>query len=504
MMPDKDDNELLRKYVDKQSEVAFAALVARHLNLVYSAALRQARNPHLAEEISQATFIIFARKARDLRPGVVLAGWLIRTVRFVAAAELRTAARRQRREAESLRQSMIQLESTESTDWSQIAPFLDEAIAQLGRTDRDAITLRFLQQKPLRDVGLALGVDADAAQKRVSRALEKLRHFFLKRGVAFTAVALAAALSANSSQAAPAGLAAAITSVSAAKSGAVGSSTMSLIHTTLKLMAWSKFKSVAVASAAFLFTAGTATLIVNQVHAHSAYRGPWQAEDIITNRDHLARLPLMTEVAPSKFPQLEGGRFTAISGGRSAGLNESVLQMIMRAYGFSAGNEHPARILVQTELPDGRFDFIDTRSDGSGDTLKQQIKESFGLVGRYVTVETNVLLLKVRNPSAPGWGKHNSANNSLFLTAPGLISSRGEPNSMDVLAATLEDSYFKIPVLNRTAHHDDVFDIAWKDAQSPDHADLDSLKRAMLDQLGLELVPDVQPVTFLVVKKAVQ
>src|ERR1035441_9082122 len=94
------DTELLRQCADQNSEAAFAALVTRHVNLVYSAAVRKTHNPHAAEEITQAVFIILARKARALRRETVLPGWLYQTARLTAANFLRNEIRRVRRSEE--------------------------------------------------------------------------------------------------------------------------------------------------------------------------------------------------------------------------------------------------------------------------------------------------------------------------------------------------------------------------------------------------------------------
>src|SRR5205823_7466250 len=139
-MDEMDDSELLRAYAAERSETAFASLVKRHIHFVYSSALRQVRNAHLAEEVAQAVFIILARKAGCMRQGTVLAGWLFNTARFVAAAELRAAARRHKHEQEAGMESTLR-ETTPDASWDQIAPFLDEGLAQLNEKDRQAVLL---------------------------------------------------------------------------------------------------------------------------------------------------------------------------------------------------------------------------------------------------------------------------------------------------------------------------------------------------------------------------
>lgn len=235
--------ELLQEYATRNSEQAFAAIVSRHINLVYSVALRHAGNPHQAQEITQAVFIVLAKKAGSLRKGTVLPGWLFQAARMTASNFLRTELRRARREQEAYMQSTL-TGTTGDQDWKQIAPLLDTAIANLGEKDRNAIVLRYVEGKDLKEVGLALGASEDAAKKRVSRAVEKLRGFFNKRGVMLSSAALAAAISANAMQAAPAGLAAAV-AATAVKGTVMTASTLTLVKGTLKLMAWTKLKIAA-------------------------------------------------------------------------------------------------------------------------------------------------------------------------------------------------------------------------------------------------------------------
>ena len=257
-----DDMDLVREFATRNSEEAFETIVARHINLVYSAALRQVSDPHLAEEITQAVFIILARKAPKMSHQTFLIGWLFKTTRYAASAELRAAGRRQRRETEAYMETSIP-ENPDDTAWQPIVPLLDEALSKLDETDRRALLLRYFEERPLADVGTALVLTEEAARKRVSRGLEKLRKYFLKRGVTLTAAALVGAVATNAVQAAPAGLAVKV-AAAAAKGAAISTSITTLVQATLRIMTYTKLKLAAAITTGILLAGGAATVAISQ------------------------------------------------------------------------------------------------------------------------------------------------------------------------------------------------------------------------------------------------
>jgi RNA polymerase sigma factor (sigma-70 family) len=210
------DLELLAQYTRQQAEDAFAEIVRRHLDLVFSAALRQVRSPQLAEEVAQSAFTDLARQAHRLAPDTVVTAWLYQVTRRTAIDVVRREGRRQLREQVACELNAM---NTTAADWTHIEPLLDEAMQALEETDRTAVLLRYFENKSLREVGQTLGTNEDAARKRVSRAVERLREFFAQRGVTVGASGLIVALSANAVQAAPVGLAVTISTAAAILAG---------------------------------------------------------------------------------------------------------------------------------------------------------------------------------------------------------------------------------------------------------------------------------------------
>ena len=232
------DHELLQGYLQNGSQGAFAQLVERHVDLVYSTAHRSVRDRQLAEDVTQQVFTLLVRKAGGLGSDTILSAWLYRAARHVASETVRRESRRRRREQLAV-EAMNQ--SAPNAAWRQIEPLLDEAMASLGGADHDAIVLRYFENLSLKEVGAALGSSEDAAQKRVARALERLRTNLTRRGMEVPGTALAAAVTGGAVQSAPAGLAAAV--ASASLTAGAGSS---FISSFFQVMATSNVKLIAI------------------------------------------------------------------------------------------------------------------------------------------------------------------------------------------------------------------------------------------------------------------
>jgi uncharacterized protein (TIGR03435 family) len=390
------------------------------------------------------------------------------------------------------------LNESETGIWASIAPSLDTAVAGLNEKDRRAIVLRFYEGRNLREVGVALGASEAAAKKRVTRALEKLQRFFLKRGVTSTAEILAGAISANSVQAAPVALAKSVTAVAIAKGAAASGSTLTLIKGVLKIMAWTKMKTAIVIAAVALAGAGTTTLTVKVV-SHYREESIWNN---ITGTDFYAELKSAqpaVSIRPTRFTR-EAADFDEMQG-KSIGVYQPFESLLAKAY-----NTSPCRVIALTPLPPGDFDFITSVPQRPREALQKMIKQKFGITGRRETRETDVLLLKVKWQNAPGL-KPTSSKAGSSTSNEGIGHLSRTDGLIDYLIYDLQ-YYLQVPVVDRTglAGRFDV-DLTWDDEMKWDgtghyyFSNPDGLKQVVLDQLGLELVPSREPVEMLVVER---
>ena len=264
-----DDAELLRRYAEEKSEDAFAALVRRHIDFVYAAALRQARgNAALAQDVTQTVFTDLARKAAALARHEVVVGWLHTATRFAATKAIRTESRRYAREQEAYAMNEVLHESGAPVEWERLHTVLDEVLGELKERERAAILLRFFEKKPLAEVGAQLSLTETAARSCVDRALEKMRARLEKRGVTSTSVALAIVLTNQVAATAPAGLVASVTGAALAGGGAVAAGASGGGAAVVTLMGMTKLQIGMVGAIA---VAG-ATGVIMQAESNSRLR----------------------------------------------------------------------------------------------------------------------------------------------------------------------------------------------------------------------------------------
>ena len=209
------DQDLLREYARGGAEAAFSELTHRYVDLVYSAALRVVRDSALAEDVSQSVFLALARHCKKAGIPARLPGWLHQTTHHLAANAVRSEVRRRAREREAAAMNEL-ISAPHESDWERLAPQLDNALLDLSEVDRDALLRRYFQRQPAREMAQVLGISDVAAQKRVNRAVERLRQVLNRRGLAVGSPVLVGLILAHGVQSAPAGLAATISAVAAA------------------------------------------------------------------------------------------------------------------------------------------------------------------------------------------------------------------------------------------------------------------------------------------------
>jgi RNA polymerase sigma factor (sigma-70 family) len=348
------DSQLLRAYAEHRSEPAFAELVSRHVDFVYSAARRMVCDSHLAEDVTQGVFIALAKAATQLTDRQVLSGWLHRTAQNIAAQTVRTDVRRRAREQEAVAMNEL-LAAEPAAAWEHIAPHLDAALGELSEPDRDAVLLRYFDHKSAREMAETLGTSEDAAQKRLNRAVERLREFFAKRGVTVGASGLVVAISASAVQAAPVGLAVTISTAAALAGTAVSTSTAIAATKTIAMTTFQKSLVVAALAAAVgagIYEARRASQSQREVVALQQQQAPLaeQVDRLRQQRDDAVRklqsaqqhieqvgrdtaeLPkLRSEVARLREQSRELTQLKSAARGTNDPFTQSVLSMANRA-----------------------------------------------------------------------------------------------------------------------------------------------------------------------------
>ena len=498
-----DDIELLQEFASHHSEEAFRTVVERHIDFVYAVARRQLSDTHAAEEVTQAVFIDLARKAAVIPPKTILSGWLFRAARFAAAKTQRSEHRRQRREWEATQMEPTFHENKTESPWEQMEPALNEALAELSEQDRSAVLLRFFEKKALKEVGERLGLNEGAAKKRVARAVEKLRLIFQRRGIATSSAVLLAALSAQTAQAAPVGLAASIATTAVLKGTALTASTVTLGKGILNLMAISKLNATIAATAALLLVGGTTTYVAvhyNRPQPQPAAAVAESADDALAleiidtmNSRSLDAAPPLVFLRVHDGPDDQAGAVS--SKGKFMGKAQSIRSLLATAYDTT-----PSRLRTagQVPLPDLRVDYLVSLPSGQREALQQAIREKLGLIAHRESREEDVYVLTARpgeftglQPSVRRAGGSSSRNADGQLTFNNC--------TLDSLARNIE-LLLPRPIVNETGLRD-RFDIFLTYGQPGENRpDPEVLKKALAEQLGLELKPDKRDMEILLVQ----
>jgi hypothetical protein len=356
-------------------------------------------------------------------------------------------------------------------------------------------------------------VNEDAARKRVARGLEKLRKLFGKRGVTLTATVIASVVGANSVQAAPVGLAVKI-SVIAAKGAATTTSITALVKGSLKIMAWAKAKMAITITAGVLLATGTTTVVVEEM------KRPYISDEMwMVDSQGIKNLPPVLILRPTQFDKMGGlsldGRYVyrdfplwlicQIAYPEFASVR-SLHSDLLPAAGYDWSK--PA----QPKLTNG-FDLMLTLTNQPVEALRQKIKKQFGVAAHIETIETNVLLLKMKK--FPASGLSYGDKNTHWFDRGGIVPcgyTITNAVGLGNLASWLE-GMLQIPVLDQTGPKE-VYNVSLQydpqellrrmekqgfDRRQQIEADL--IREAVAEQLGLELVPSLEPIEMLVVEK---
>lgn len=314
-MNDETDSQLLRAYAESDSDPAFAELVRRYIDLVHSAAERMVRDSHQAQDVTQGVFVALAKNAGQLAGRPVLAGWLHGTTQNIAAQMVRTEVRRRAREQEAAAMNKLFAADPEAK-WEQIAPHLDDALCELEETDRVALLHRYFRNHDLRTLGATLGISDDAAQKRVSRAVERLRGILARRGVLAGAAGLGLMMSANAVHAAPAGLALTI-----ANAAAAAGTTLATTATATKVIAMTALQktllttTIAVVAGAGIYEARQAAQLRAQLNTLRQQQAPMaeqiqqlqrERDEVVAQRAEAMFEPARTPTIPAETLRLRG------------------------------------------------------------------------------------------------------------------------------------------------------------------------------------------------------
>jgi RNA polymerase sigma factor (sigma-70 family) len=371
----KSDQQLLQNYLAGSPD-AFAELVSRHVNLVYSAARRQVRDAHLADDVTQAVFLLLAKKAPGFSSGTILPAWLHRATRYCAANALRMNANRLRHERRAAEMNSQTMQAEPQADWSEISPLLDEAINRLGGKDRQAIVLRYLEDKSHDEVATNMGLTPAAARKRVERAVLKLRNLLCRSGAESTAPGLAAMLAGRAIESAPQQLI--LKSSAVASMSAASPTSMAIMKGATKMIFWTQCKTIAMISVAGLaVTAGVAIALDKEANGNAVTAAAVTPAETLNARQTLVKLAAAIKSGDADYVRTHtsfstpGQKMVVDNQARTCASVAKFQHAYADAFGQAAADQLPAMV-GPTEIPPG------TKVTETGDTATAD----FGVGGK--------------------------------------------------------------------------------------------------------------------------
>jgi uncharacterized protein (TIGR03435 family) len=505
-----DDQALLLSYARSRDAEAFAQLVKRYSRFVFCIANRVTGNSATAEDVTQDCFLALARQAASIRGS--LPSWLHGVTLNRSRQAIRKEVRRQRHEAQVLPPS----NATGEPDWNQMAPFVDIALAKLPDELREPLVQHFLLGQTQSQVAEDLGVNQSTVSRRLQEGIERLREHLSQTGVICGIAAIALAFTRDSHAAVPARLSASLAKMAMAGPRAVSATafpaaatshgilTAALAKGALILAALQNVKTATAVGVVILLATTTAVV----VYENRPY--PWQVSGAREMWDQLGQSPPQVRIVPTVF---SCAAVNASDGRRYIGMRQRIEDLLSTAY------ETSERRLVFESRPEGYFDFIANLPERNEEALQREIERRFHVTVQVEKRVTNVLLLTVKNRNAPGWrlgGKDGptGVESAVFSIEP-TVDGKTKPTGFyrgdydghgrfSPFIVFLERA-FTIPVVDRTGLAGSKPEITirwdWGNEGWQPGGKCDALKKALLDQLGLVLVPGRETIEVFVVKE---
>jgi uncharacterized protein (TIGR03435 family) len=511
------DRELIEAFVREESENAFRCLVERHARWMFAAAYRQLRDRQLAEDATQAAFIILLQKAHAMPSNTKISTWLFSVLQFTVKNLRRSRRRRRFHEFRSAARGLEPVSNPAAVS-NEVTARLDAAVAALRSSDRTTILLRFYQNLSFDQIARSLGISEAAARKRTHRAIQVLRR---KLGADANAASIALGAACGLDHAPTALIHTITTGALAARAGAaISAPILTATKGTAIFMATTKVKILAVIFIiCFLAVPGTIVAIhyapspfaespgpdsaaadeapVPTVKQSEMQRSaePWEIENI--SSDMVGRLPPEVKILPTKFPHASISRLVGFTPGsdRYVGIRVSAVNILAVAYKWDQ-----QRIIFLNGEPPDRYDFVAAMPKSALEALQVELKSKLGLIAHPESRTVDVLLLKVKNSNPRGLKPPTGGEDFYFETDNGDAGIHWDNESLSRVPEILE-GYCKMPIVDQTGltQHFSV-DVKWKELGDgdPNH---DAMKGALLNELGLELVPSRASIQMLLVEK---